>query len=350
MNMPNDSDVSENEPKNASDDRLTTILQRLQFITPYDWRESVYTQEIDALLAELALDEGKPTVAEAAARAIGRIRSEAAVKVLAEHQRSGKGGALRALALVRDEAPSLPKSVSQQARFYTWLNNTWRRLTDNPLRAVWRYLSAAVFAGIAVWWYAYSQISSAAIFWAARWGQSLTSGIPIGVVFGLVVLFGAEVPERLRGFWPWWARLILSLLLGFVGGAFFWLFFEWFLLYLEIDSYNSINIGALCMAVTFTLGAVFRIPGWLGAIWAGAWFYAALFVTDALWTPEAEIFPLLFVRPGQTLEQFAIPIAILIGIGAYFPQLIGDLRRLLRRLRRPIAPPAPTAPTASVST
>ena len=123
-------------------------------------------------------------------------------------------GALRALALVRDEAPSLPNSVSRQARLYTWLNNTWRRITDQPMRAVWRYLFAAIFAAIAVWWYAYSEISSAAIFFAERWGKSLTTGITFGVVFGLVVLLAAEIPERLRGFWPWWARLLLSLMLG----------------------------------------------------------------------------------------------------------------------------------------
>lgn len=332
------------EQNGAQPSQLMQLLQRLQFISPDDWRASAFTPELDALLAELALDQDRPEVAEAAARAIGRIRSEAAVKVLAEHQRNGESGALQALALVRDEAPSLPRSVSRQARIYTWLTNTWRRLTLDPLHAVWRYLFAAVFAGLAVWWYAYSELNSAAIFFAERWGKSITSGITFGVVFGLVVLFAAEVPERLRGFWPWWGRLILNLVMGMLTGVFVWLVFTWFFLFIEPQSsdFNAFLLGGLGAALAFSLGVVFRIPGWLGALWAAVMIFIPLYLTWTNYMP-----PLVYVRPNETIEQYAIPMALLIGIGAYFQQIIGEIRALVSRLRRPADTPAQPAPVST---
>ncbi len=342
MQEPIETNEAEKKP---SSEMLTTMRHRLQLTAVNDWREVVYTPDIDGLLAEKALDPDNAEVSEAAARAIGRIRSEAGVRVLADRQRGGERRALRALALVRDEAPSLPKSVSQQVRLYTWLTNTWRRLTDNPLRAVWRYLFAAIFAGIAVWWYAYSEISSAQIFFAERWGKSLTTGITFGVVFGLVILLGAEIPERLRGFWPWWARLLLSMILGFLTGMLVWIVFEWFFLYLPLDSYTNIIIGAIGAAVAFAVSVVFDAPGWLSAIWTAIAIYLPLYITWAnhislIFTrpeqpavPESPFGPAIPAQPAEHINQYAIVIAILIAVGAYLPQLIRDARGLWRRWR-----------------
>ncbi len=333
---------------------LSTTRSRVTFTTAQDWREVVYTPDIDGLLAELALDADKPPeVAEYAARVIGRIRSEAAVKLLAEQQQQGERRALHALALVRDEAPSLPKSVvSRQVRLYTWLNNTWRRVSDNPMHAVSRYLIAAFFAAIAVWWYAYSEISSAAIFFAERWGKSLTTGITFGVVFGVVVLLGAEIPERLRGFWLWWARLLLSAVLGFLTGVLVWVVFAWFFLYYQPapEDFNAIILGGIGTAAAFALGSVFDLPGWITAIWAAVSLYIPLYLTWANFMP-----PLIYTRPIQIVNEvtfglppfvyhlqfatrmlepiqwYAIPIAILIAVGAYLPRLVGDARGLWRR-------------------
>ncbi|MFN8451343.1 MAG: hypothetical protein U0521_22865 [Anaerolineae bacterium] len=265
--------------------------------------------------------------------------------MLAEQQRQGEHGALRALALVRDEAPSLP-SVSQQARLYTWLNNTWRRITDRPIRAVNRYIWAAIFAGLAVWWYAYSELPTAAIFSPERWGKSLTTGITFGVVFGLVVLLAAEVPERLRGFWHWWARLILNLILGIASGLLVWVVFDWFFLYYQptAEDMGALFFGALGTAAAFSLGVVFRIPGWLGVLWTTVVLYIPLYFTWKNYMP-----PLIYVRPNEDISQYGIPIAFLIGVGAYLPQLIQDVRGVIKRLRRPPAPEAPT-PAATAST
>lgn len=332
----------------TNESMLSSASHRLQLSAVSDWRETVFNQEVDGLLAQLALDVSKPSVAEAAARTIGRIRSESAVRVLAEHQQNGERHALRALALVRDEAPSLPKSVSQQARLYTWLSNTWRRISEQPGKTISRYMLAAFFAGVGAWWYAFSEISSAAIFFAERWGKSLSTGTVFGVVFGLVVLLAAEVPERLRGFWPWWARLVLNLILGIATGVLVWVVFDWFFLYYEPtpQDFNAILFGGLGAAVAFSLSTLFRIPGWLGAIWAAIMIYIPLHVTSVNFMP-----PLIYVRPNETIMQYGIPIAILIGIGAYLPQLVGDVRGLWRRwrARTPQAAPPPAQATSVTS-
>jgi hypothetical protein len=43
--------------------------------------------------------------------------------------------------------------------------------------------------------------------------------------------------------------------------------------------------------------------------------------------------PLLFVRPGDSIHRYAIPMAIIIAVGAFLPELIRDVRDLLRGLR-----------------
>ena len=326
---------------------LSSTRLRLQLSAPSDWRDTAFSPEIDSLLATLALEDENPAVAESAARAIGRIRSEAAVKVLAERQLKGERRALQALALVRDEAPSLPKSVSRQARLYTWLTNTWRRISDQPLRSISRYLLAALFSGVAIWYYAFSEISSAAIFFAERWGKSLSTGITFGVVFGIVVLLSAEVPERLRGFWPWWARLILNMVLGIASGTLVWVVFDWFFLYYQPapEDFNAILFGAICAAAAFAAGVIWRIPGWVGALWAALLIFLSLYITETNYMP-----PLIYVRPDETIQQYAIPMALLIGVGAYLPQLINDLRGLVRRLRqRPQPDTQPEAAATSAS-
>jgi hypothetical protein len=270
--------------------------------------------------------------------------------VLAEHQRKGERRALRALALVRDEAPSLPKSVSQQARLYTWLANTWRRLSEQPIHIVVRYICAAIFGGLAMGYYAYTEYRANARGLDIQlvldiWGKTLTNGIAFGVVFGVVVLLSAEIPERLRGFWPWWARLALNMVLGIASGTMIWVVYNLFFLYNMVQAGDTnILVGGVCIALAFVPGALFRLPGWVAALWTALAFAASLTITFYNYMP-----PLIYIfdNLGQTIEQFAIPMGILIGIGSHLPQLIRDARAAIRRVRTP--PAAPSVETAATA-
>lgn len=308
---------------------LTTARHRLQLSTPSDWRKEVFGSEIDDVLATLALDASSAATRERAARAIGRIRSEAAIEQIAERQRKGDRGALRALAFIRDEAPQLPASVSNQARIYAWLDNTWRRLSEHPMSLVYRYISAAFFAGVAFWGYAYSQIDSASIFFIDRWGTSISSGATVGLFVGLAAFFAGAVVERLRGFWHWWARLILSVVVGYViGYVIWWIYTYLFLRYAPEPGDMNLYYGALGFALAFVLRAAFGAPGWLSALVAALSIYLPILITWEQFLP-----PLIYTRPNQHINDYAILMSLLMGIGAYFPVLIGEARAGLRWLR-----------------
>ncbi len=333
---------------------LNTARQTLRLNAESNWRTVVFSAEIDEVLSELALEADSPAVRERAARAIGRIRSEAAVKEIAARQRAGEAGALQALAFIRDEAPQLPASVSASARLVAWLANTWRRLTDHPMELVWRYAAAAIFAAFAFWWYAYSQISSAAIFFAERWGKSLSTGATVGLVIGLVVLVSAALVERLRGFWQWWARLIVSAGLGYLTGLLVWNVFTWFFLYFEPSTdagltlpvlgvgLTAVQAGALGFAAAFALRAAFSIPAWISLPFAALMVYLPIRATWEAFAP-----PLIYTRPNDHIDNYAIPMALLIALGAYLPVLFAEVRRWLRaRMTR--STPKPNTPLSNL--
>ncbi len=337
-----------NLPSMTKDDtirrRLTT---QLRLTTASDWREMVYTQDIDLLLAQLALndnDDSDKAVEEAAARTIGRIRSKTAVAELAKHQMKGERGALRALALVRDEAPSLPDDVSQQARIYAWLDNTWRRISQDPIQAVWRFVFAAIAGALAFGGYAYAQLSPLSIFFAERIGKTISTGATVGILVGLVVLLASDIPERLRGFWPWWGRLVLGLVAGFLSGILLWMAFTWFFLYFEPDNWQSLVIGGLGTALAFGAVSFFKLRGLVAAALAAVFLWASIYIPwwdQYVNESNLSISPLIYTRfadtrtgaPAQHINQFAIPMVIVIVLGAFAPMIWRDGRELVKRLR-----------------
>jgi hypothetical protein len=137
----------------------------------------------------------------------------------------------------------------------------------------------------------------------------------------------------------------LNLVLGIASGLLVWVVFDWFFLYYQptAEDMGALFLGALGTAAAFSLGVVFRIPGWLGVLWTTVILYIPLHVTWTNFMP-----PLIYVRPTETITQYGIPIAFLIGVGAYLPQLVNDARGLWRRLRRP--PTTQTLAAAPAST
>jgi hypothetical protein len=259
----------------AAGSSLTTQLN-LRQTAP--WRDIIYTPDIDKLLAETALDDTDPDVAEQAARVIGRIRSQSAVKEIAERQRQGEEGALRALAYVADEALSLPRVVSFQAQLYAMLANTWRRLTLQPMHGVWRFLFALLGTWLAMGVYVWVNLPGLAIFNPDRWGKSVSWGLTIAFFMGLTVLIGSDLPTRLRGFWPWWLCALASLILGTLLGAITWWMFTFFFLNYAPD-WGLMLQGGLGLGIAFAVTTVLhRMEGALTYVIA----YISIFAPLAL--------------------------------------------------------------------
>jgi hypothetical protein len=251
------------EMKSEFRGRLITTMTRLgiELQTPAEWMDGVYSPEVDLMIAEQALDTSAPRVAEAAARTISKLHSLTAVRHLANAQRSGREGALKALAFVRDESQSLPDVVSPLARAYAWLANTVRRLTANPLEMILRFVLALLGGWIAFGAHIYSTYFSQALFTPQRWGNTIAAGLVMGVFVGLVVIVTDEFSRRLRGFWAWWLRLLFSGVLGVLVGMLAWGGIRWFY-FSRIPSWDLMRMGGAGLALGFVFVAVMNVRGW----------------------------------------------------------------------------------------
>lgn len=303
----------------------------LQRIAPSVWQEKIYSSDIDLLLAENALESPYPAIAEQAARSIGRIRSLTAVREIAEQQRQGKRHALRALALVRDEAPFLPPVVSPQGRFYAWLDNTWRRLSDKPMGIVWRYVFAFLSAFIGMSIYAWINLSGPAILINEIIGRTLSTGITFGVFMGVVVLLAGEFPARLRGFWTWWSSLIAGLVLGTLSGAFVWAMYSWLLLYLELTTldWKPLLFGGFGIALGFTVSSILNLRGWMAALLTTITIFVPIYIAYTNFMP-----PIIYFREDGDLFTQGIMLALLIAIGGHAQGLWKDIQHLFVTARR----------------
>lgn len=294
----------------------------------WDWRDRIFSPDIDELLAQTALDDEFPAVAELAARVIGRIRSLHAAKYIAEQQRKGHKHALRALAFVRDEAPTLPSVVSPQARLYAWLYNTWRRLSDDPMGVVWRFVFGFLGGFAAMSLYAWINLSGPAILINEKIGRTLSTGITFGLFMGLAVILAGELPARLRGFWPAWGRLLISVILGTLAGTLVWTVYAWLLLYLALPTldYGTLAFGGLGVALGFALAGTFRIPAWA----AFPLSVAILFV--CIWFSYTQLaYPFLYFTGPDVVIVQGLLVAVLIALGGYIQALVGGVRRLFVR-------------------
>jgi len=344
--------------------RMLTTMTRLgiQVNPPSDWIEAVYSPEIDLLIAETALDNSMPRVAEFAARIIGRMRSTTAVRAIAVAQKEGRQGALRALALVRDEAPSLPPVVASGGRLYAWLANTWRRMTDIPLNIVWRYLFALFGAWLGMGFHVNQVYISGAIVSQARWASTIGMGLVFGVVAAFVPVFAEEFPSRLRRFWPVWGRTIISLVLGTAFGMLAWYSFLYLFLN-QSPTYPVLIYGGLGLSLGFLLTSMLKLRSWVAILLTAFFIYAPIFITYEVGWAYKDIGPFTYgdklpfqfdgallyyvnITPEGVLfnpkELFtvAIPFALMIAIGGHFPLLVNDVTVLIRGVRRRLFKPA----------
>ena len=299
-----------------------------------NWREAAYSHEIDAVLADQALDGANPDVAVLAAEAIGRLRSAAAVAPIAAAQQRGDRGALRALALVRDQAGSLPGSVSTTARLYAWLDNTGRRLFERPMAAVWRFIWAFVgaFAGFAFYaWVGLTASPGWEVLIVQIYAKTVTTGLTVAFFSALRVIFADEIWQRLRGFWPTWIRALLAFAVGVFFGTIMWSAFTAILLEGVADTNTSL-MGGVGIALAFLLMNLFRMPGWLSTLITFAGLYVPVVYTWWAYSTGQMPTPLIYIVEDSQLITWLVPTLLLTALGVNAQALWRDVRGLRRRL------------------
>jgi len=308
-------------------------------ILPADlWQEAVYSPEIDLMLANEALkDDEDDAVTELAARTIGLIHSLTALRAIANAQRENAPNALRALALVRDEAPYLPDVVTRQARLYAWIANTIRRITDEPMQLVMRFLFALLGGAIGFGQHVYISYRSQALFAPQRWGNTLAVGLLMGLFVAILVMLTDALVSRLRGFWPNWLRLVASVIFGALLGTLTWTGFTW--LYLnQPPAWDLMRMSGLGLAFGLIVSTVFNLKSWQSVIVSTVVIFLPIFA--AYYNQCTQIF-ICFADANFNLVEgvtnFSIsPVAF---VGALFGILLGLF--IPRPAPIPDAPPAP---------
>ncbi|MEL6404099.1 MAG: protein kinase [Chloroflexota bacterium] len=288
--------------------RLLTSMTRLgiEIRPPADWSPQVYSRDVDVLVAEQAFDPSED-VAEFAARTVGKMRSLAAIEHLAHEQENGREGALEALALVRDEAPALPDVVSREGRFYAWITNTVRRLTENPnemiLRLLLVFFAGWIAMGNHIWSYYRVGVGTLS---NARWANSLGFGISFGLLMALTYLVTKEISRRLDGFWSWWMRLLLTGTLGFILGmisfaSFRFLFMQEPTISILWDEMRFVGAG---MALGLVASSLLKLRSWQGV----------LLTTLTTFTPIYATYRAYYFANESTI----VPLAVLaLGLGMF---------------------------------
>lgn len=330
--------------------RLLTTRTRddVHHAAPKIWRPAVYNEDIDELIGNIALDpHEKPAIAEQAARSIGQIRSLAALKPLADAQRNGVVGARQALALVRDEAPSLPNIVSTQGRLIAWLTNTWLRLTDEPMQIVWRFLFALLGGALGLAFHVYSLLGRwTGVIDAQVWNTTITGGLTFGTLYAVLVILTSELPNRLQRFWSPWLRLLFSVVAGIAWGLYMWGIIAW--LFLGISVWDVAVYYGIGTALGFIIAGALNLRGWVAFLLTAVCIYLPVYLfgnfslTGQLLVPVplseesmSNIVP-AFILGYNSLDQLAtiaIPMVILIALGGHAKAVWMDVRLIWRKLR-----------------
>ncbi len=293
------------------------------------WRAVAYEESIDTTLAEFAAHDPDLAVAEAAARACGRLYSEFAVSRLGQEAAADHQGAIHALTYARDEVRAFPTSVPGPVRRRVFALLSLRQFFGRGLLS--RYLAATL--GFAVGWGVltyvyYPQIAAQAI------GNAVTTGVLYGILIGLGILAAVEPADRLRA-WSRPGRIVLSLVIGGVLASMAFLAIRRFYYYSTEDinwlwlvGPSTIFIAGFAIASGLVRHPLARaIAGAVGAF-VGVWI--AWIAYQNFWAPD----PLIALNadePGQALA-LAVLLALSVGVLTFLPEWLRSLRQITRRI------------------
>lgn len=301
--------------------RALTAIARVetQEVPRDEWLPTTFGPEVDLLIAEMALDLSQPVISEAAARTVASIRSEAAVKYLADQQRGGRKGALRALALVRDQAPNLPDAVSRGGRSYAWAANSLRRMFSQPLALTWRFIFAVIGTSVARGWQMWTTFDFPLnVLEPQRIANTVAYGLAFGVFVGVLVLLADEIPSRLRGFWKWPQRAAFAFLFGVIWGAITWSVDSYLYLGLTDFDWNLMLFGGFGLALGFVFNSLLHLRAWTAVTLTAVAVYLPIFASYNNYCSQV----------GQCLESPGFSVGPAAGVGLLIGLFCGVILRL----------------------
>jgi hypothetical protein len=326
----------------------TIARDGLQLIASDRWQNVTYSQEIDTLVAEFALDGRTPNIRATAASAVGRMRSARAVRHIVDERKRDSRRALNALAYILEEVPTLPKNVEFVPRFLAWLINTGRRLSHHPMQIVWAFTFALMGGWLGMGQHIYRTYRAQSFFASQRILNTTAGGLFIGLLFGVLTIAAFTLPKRLEGFWPNWTRAIWSITASYFLAQTIWWAYGW--MYLNLNDIPSSIVIATGIGTSLgvVIPALFRMRGWAAALLMTATLFVPLYVgtTNMIRTYVTFQPPLFGISPeyaqfGWVLAYdnplqiwtVMLPMIVLVALGVHFPALLQDVRDLLSLFR-----------------
>jgi hypothetical protein len=309
---------------------IDMLVQRAELSR--QWRYAAFNEAIDGTLAELAVHDPDPGVADAAARACARLRSSFAVRRIAKE--AGEhgpfaGSALQALMNVRDEVPAFPDGVPAALRQRAFIGLSRRQLFADPLGLIGRYAGAAIGFGIGLGTIVYSQFNDpGGLLAAQRIGNALAVGALYGALVGVGVLAATEPAERLRA-WTRPGRILLAWALGTLLTTVAFVIFHRYFLFINVPDWKWLLGTALVFVAGFAIASGLTRRPWIRSV-AGA--VGALAAVWFSW--QIGQYPLIYFGEGQDDQSLLLSIwlAAALGVLTFLPEWIRAIRRLNRQV------------------
>jgi serine/threonine protein kinase len=196
---------------------ITLLEKRAVLASKSDaWQPIVYGEFVDTTLAQLAVQDRNQDVAQAAARAVARLRSGVAVDyIVRKAQKSpANKSAFEALVTMRDELPALPATVPANLRQWAFAVLSWRQLIADPLALITQYASAAAACALMIGIWAFVQFNDQkGLLAAQRAGNALAAGVLYGALTGVGIFAAITLASRLKA-WHVAGRIPLALIVG----------------------------------------------------------------------------------------------------------------------------------------
>jgi hypothetical protein len=205
---------------------------------------------------------------------------------------------------------------------------TWQYLSNDPLRAMQRFLPATLLAWLAMGLFIF--ISYDARLPLQRFANSIMVGLTFGVMVGMLVLIAGEYPTRLGRLWPRRKRLIIWGILSAIWGALTWGVYHYFLLYRTDVSWVMLLVGGIGLALGFFLTPILNLSKWTAVGLTVFCIYLPIYVTyqrflDPTWLRDLPLNfgPIMFFRQPIEVFTLAFPFALLIALGGHWGQVHG---------------------------
>jgi serine/threonine protein kinase len=219
---------------------------------PDNWNDTSLDPDQTKLLAKLALEDSD--FGDQAARLIGRLRSQPALKLLLEM--ADESRLITALLEIRQTAGSLPVAVGKSLRRRVLLEWTVRRVIAQPVHLFGAYMLALLGSALGVAFQVYLTYRLPEFMDVVRISSALEQGLIIGSIFGFGILTARLMVERFPGPRAW-LRLLFGTIAGAAGMNIALLVFHVIFINTPPTGF-LITAGCILIALSYALGGLTR--------------------------------------------------------------------------------------------